>query len=109
MDERSPVDIIYLDFQKAFYKVPHERLKLKLTSHGIGRSILNWIWQWLIDRRQRVVVYGEISNWKSILSGVPQGSVSGPILCLNYSNAQEEGVSSRILKFADDTKCFRKK
>ena len=56
MDEGSPVDIIYLDFQKAFDKVPHQRLILKLKSHGIGISIIKWIEQWLTDRRQRVVV-----------------------------------------------------
>ena len=73
MDEGSPVDIIYLDFQKAFDKVPHQRLILKLKSHGIGISIINWIEQWLTDRRQRVVVdHGEVSNWKPVLSGVPQ-------------------------------------
>ena len=52
----SPVDIIYLDFQKAFDKVPHQRLLLKLKAHGIGDSITDWIEQWLTDRRQRVVV-----------------------------------------------------
>ena len=72
VDEGSPVDIIYLDFQKAFDKVPHQRLILKLKSHGIGISIINWIEQWLTDRRQRVVVDGEVSNWKPVLSGVPQ-------------------------------------
>ena len=62
MDEGSPVDIIYLDFQKAFDKVPHQILILKLKSHGIGISIISWIEQWLTDRRQRVVVDGEVSN-----------------------------------------------
>ena len=63
-DVGSPVDIIYLDFQKAFDKVPHQRLLLKLKAHGIGDSITDWIEQWLTDRRQRVVVDGEVSNWK---------------------------------------------
>ena len=72
VDEGSPVDIIYLNFQKAFDKVPHQRLILKLKSHGMGNSIINWIEQWLTDRRQRVVVDGEVSSWKSVLSGVPQ-------------------------------------
>ena len=75
MDRRRPVDIIYLDFQKAFDKVPHQRLLFKLKAHGIGDGITDWIEQRLTARRQRVVVDGEVSNWKSVLSGVPQGSV----------------------------------
>ena len=69
IDEGSLVDIIYLDFQKAFDKVPHQRLLLKLKAHGIGDGIIDWIEQCLADRRQRVVVDGEASNWKSVLSG----------------------------------------
>ena len=71
-------------------------------------SIINWIEQWLTDRKQRVVVAGEVSSWKSVLSGVPQGSVLGPILLLVYIDYLEEGVAGNILKFADDTKLFRK-
>ena len=75
IDEGSPVDIIYLYFQKAFDKVQHQRLLLKLKAHAIRDGIFDWIEQWLTDRRQRVVVDGEVSNWKSVLSGVPKGSV----------------------------------
>ena len=49
----ASVDVIYLDFQKAFDKVPHQRLILKLTSHGMEKSLINWIEQWLTDRRQK--------------------------------------------------------
>ena len=92
VDDGSPAYVIYLDFKKAFDKVPHQRLILKLKSQGMGTSIINWIEQWLTDRRQMVVVDGEISSWKSVLSGVPQVSVVGPILCLVYINDLEEGV-----------------
>ena len=62
MDEGSPVDIFYLGFQKAFDKVPNLRLLLKLKAHGIWDGTIDWIVQWLIDRRQRVLVDGEVSN-----------------------------------------------
>ena len=97
-----------MDFQKAFDNVPHQRQILKLKSHGMGNSIINWIEQWLTDRRQSVVVVGEVASWKSVLRGVPQGSVLWPILFLVYINDLEEGVTGKILKFADDTKLFRK-
>ena len=78
MDDGSPVDVNYLDFQKAFDKAPHHRLigptQVK-QSHGMGNSIVNWIEQWLTDKGQMVVVDGEISSWKSVLNGVSQGSV----------------------------------
>ena len=108
VDDGSPLDVVYLDFQKAFDKVPHQRQILKLKSHGMGNSIINWIEQWLTDRRQRVFVYGEVSRWKPVLIGVPQGSVLGPILFLVYINDLEERVTGKILKFAYDTKLFRK-
>ena len=64
IDEGPPVDIIYLDFQNAFDKVPHQRLLLNLEAHGIGDGIIDWIEKWRTDRRQCVVVDGEVSNWK---------------------------------------------
>ena len=70
--------------------------------------VSDWIEQWLTDRRQRAVVDGEVSNWKSVLSGVPQGSVLGPILFLIYINDLDDSITSNVLKFADDTKLFRK-
>ena len=84
IDEGSPVNIIYLDFQKVFDKMPYHRLVLKLKAHGIVDDNIDWIEQWLTARRQRVVVDGQVSNWKSALSGVPQGSILGPLLFLIY-------------------------
>ena len=69
----------------------------------MGNSIINWIEKCLTDTRQRVVVNGEVSSWKSVLRGVPQGSVLGPILFLVYLNDLEEGGTCSILKFADDS------
>ena len=70
--------------------------------------MINWVEKLLIDRRQRVVVDGEVSNWKLVLSGVLQGSVLGPILFLIYINDLDDDITSKVLKFADDTKVFRK-
>ena len=66
VDIGSPVDVIGLDFQKAFDKVPHQRLIFKLKAHVMGNSIINWVEQLLTDRRQRVVVDGQVSSWKSV-------------------------------------------
>ena len=82
VDEESAVDIVHLDFLKALDKVLHQRLLLRLKAHGIGNGTINWLEKWLVGRRQRVVGDGEVSNWKSVLSEVPQRSVLGPILCL---------------------------
>ena len=84
VDDGSPVNVVYSDFQKAFDKVSHQRLLLKLNALGIGNDVINLIEKWLTHRRQKVIVDSEISNWKSVLSGVPQGSVLGPILFLIY-------------------------
>jgi len=103
------VDVIYLDFQKAFDKVPHGRLVSKLEdTHGIGGEILKWVENWLSERKQRVVLGGEFSEWRDILSGVPQGSVLGPLLFIIYINDIDDQINSRLLKFADDTKIYFK-
>lgn len=107
IDAHKEVDVIYLDFQKAFDKVPHKRLLTKIKSFGIAEHVYNWIENWLTDRKQRVVVNDSFSDWKCVTSGVPQGSVLGPLLFIIYVNDMDEALVSRLLKFADDAKLFR--
>ena len=78
----------------------------KLESHGITGKLLTWILDWLSGRKQRVCINGVMSDWQFVLSGVPQGSVLGPILFLVYINDLDCGIINWILKFADDTKIF---
>ena len=110
LDEGHAVDVLYLDFAKAFDKVPHERLLAKCRGLGLGGKLLEWIRAWLSNRKQRVVLNGEASEWTEVLSGVPQGSVLGPTLFLIFINDIDRAVevtSSVLLKFADDTKVGR--
>ena len=108
IDEGNPCDIIYMDFQKAFDKVPHARLIKKLEKHGINGRLLKWIEAWLKNRKQRVVLKGQTSEWEEVQSGVPQGSVLGPLLFIIFINDIETGITSTLSKFADDCKITRK-
>ena len=108
LDEGIPVDVLYMDFMKAFDSVPHERLLKKIKAHGIGGKLYKWIEEWLCKRKQRVVLKGERSEWEEVKSGVPQGSVLGPLLFIIFINDIETDVISLLSKFADDCKIASK-
>ena len=96
-----------LDFEKAFDTPPHELLKSKLFGCGIGGKTLKWIDSFLCYRQQRVVVNGAKSDWVPVLSGVPQGTVLGPLLFSLYINDISTDIDSEIRLFADDCVCYR--
>ena len=100
------VRAVFLDMSKAFDKVWHDGLLFKLKQNGIDGNLLALLSNYLSDRKQRVVLNGMTSDWAPILSGVPQGSVLGPLLFLIFVNDLEEGIKSKIKFFADDTSLF---
>ena len=106
LDNGKPVDAVYLDCQKAFDKVPHKRLIAKLRAYGISGKILKWIENFLSGRTQRVVIDGILSDPLPVLSGVPQGSVLGPLLFLVFIIDLLDGIYSGGKIFADDSKLF---
>ena len=102
------VDLILLDFSKAFDKVPHRRLLYKLHRYGIDGKHIRWIENFLTQREQRVVVEGKSSPFVHVDSGVPQGTVLGPVLFLLFINDLPECVNSSVRLFADDAAIYRK-
>ena len=106
MEDSGCVDIIYTDFSKAFDSVPHLRLLRKVESYGIKGNLLKWIGSFLSNRRQRVKVAESISKWAPVKSGVPQGSVMGPILFVIFINDMPHTLMNTCKLFADDAKIF---
>ena len=97
---------VFLDISKAFDKVWHKILILKLSHNGISGNLLYLLKDFLKYRKQRVVLNGQNFLWKRITSGAPQGSILGPLLFLNYINDLLDGLSSNCKLFADDASLF---
>ena len=102
LDNNLQSDVLILDFSKAFDCVAHRRLISKLNYYGIKEETNNWIKNWLSDRTQTVILNGHKSSVAPVTSGVPQGSVLGPMLFLLFINDISDGVKSPIRLFADD-------
>jgi hypothetical protein len=107
LDKGKRFDLAILDFSKAFDRVPHCRLLSKLSHYGVRGSSLAWIRSFLTGRTQKVIVEGIHSDEVPVVSGVPQGSVLGPLLFLVFINVLPECVSSSTRLFADDCIVYR--
>ena len=100
------VRAVFLDRSKAFDKVWHDGLISKLEQNGVCGNLLKFFQNYLTNRKQRVVLNGSFSDYSTVVSGVPQGSVLGPLLFLIYINDLERDINSNIKFFADDTMLF---
>lgn len=107
IDNDEQVDTLYFDFCKAFDSVPHKRLLHKVKGYGIKGKLFGWLEDFLRNRQQRVIVNGASSSWTDVLSGIPQGSILGPILFIIFVNDLPEVVGNVCKLFADDCKLYR--
>ena len=106
-NDSHKVDVILLDFTKAFNSVPHQCLLAKLKGYGIGGNLVNWLTHFIVGSKQRVSFRGHFSPWTMVTFGVPQGSVLGPILFFAYINDITTGIRSSMHLFADGSKVYR--
>ena len=109
LNKKGQIDSILLDFSKAFDKVDHLGLLTKLDTYGISNTLLEWLRSFLLDRTQTVIVEGKESNKARVTSGVPQGTVLGPLLFLMYINDIDKHLTpgTKLRLFADDSFLYR--
>ena len=106
LDEGKEIRVVFCDISKAFDRVWHKGLIYKLKAIGIKGKLLNWIENYLSERKQRVVINNTNSDWREIKAGVPQGSILGPLFFLIFINDIITDIQSNIKLFADDTSLY---
>jgi ribonucleases P/MRP protein subunit RPP40 len=108
LEQGGQIDIIYTDFEKAFDRVSHIRLFSKLAAYGLNAELIKWLESFLCGRKQRVVIKGTSSQWNPVVSGIPQGSVLGPLLFVVYVNDLPSSCNlCPLFMFADDSKLYK--
>ena len=106
LDDGLEVRAVFCDISKAFDRVLHKGLLFKLKRAGINGLLLDWLTNYLTERKQRVVIPGGTSDWEFIKAGVPQGSILGPLLFLLYINDIVTDIHSGVRLFAADTSLY---